>query len=277
MKDKIVLITGATSGIGKETAIALARMGASIVFTSRDEARGKAARDEIIRRSSGSAEFMLCDLASFTSIRTFTAAFRKKYDRLHVLINNAGVWDFTRRESADGIENIFATNYLAPFLLTMLFLDLLKRSRPSRILNVSSGLHRGTIHFDDIEFRESFSSAAAYSQSKLALILFTRLLAEKLKGTGVTVNALHPGFVSTNLGRDAGFIIGRSFRLFGKTALKGAETSVYLASSPEVEHISGEYFVDSRISRSSRESRDMAMARRLWDLSEQYVKLKAPV
>jgi NAD(P)-dependent dehydrogenase (short-subunit alcohol dehydrogenase family) len=274
VKGKIVLITGATSGIGKVTAIGLARKGATIVFTSRDEGRGKAARDEIARQSGSEAvEFMMCDLASFRSIRSFAESFKAGYDRLNVLVNNAGVWDFTRRESADGIENVFATNYLAPFLLTNLLLDLLKGSKPARILNVSSGLHRGTIHFNDIEFKKSFSGAAAYSQSKLALILFTRLLAEQLKGTGVTVNVLHPGFISTNLGRDAGFFFGSSFRFFGRSPEKGAETTMFLASAPEIETVTGEYFSNSKIARSSRQSHDMEMARRLWDLSVKYVGL----
>ena len=205
MKGKIVLITGATSGIGKATAAELARRGAAIVFTARDEGRGAAAREEIIRESGGgSVESVHCDLSSFDSIRSCCASFAARYPALHVLINNAGVWDFTRRLSRDGIENIFAVNYLAPFLMTNLLLDTLKKSAPSRIVNVGSGLHGGTINFDDIEFSGSFSAVKAYRQSKLAILLFTRLLALKLEGTGVTVNAVHPGFVSTNLGRDAG-------------------------------------------------------------------------
>ena len=274
MKGKIILITGATSGIGKETAIGLAREGATIVFTSRDRGRGLTARDEIARLSGSKAvQFMMCDLASLESIRAFAKDFKKVYDRLDVLMNNAGVWDFKRRESKDGIENIFATNYLAPFLLTNLLLDLLKKSRPSRIVNVSSGLHRGTIHFDDIEFKRSFFSTAAYSQSKLALILFTRLLAEKLRGTGVTANAVHPGFISTNLGRDAGLFFMYSFKLFGRNPKKGAETPIYLASSPDVEGITGEYFHNCRVEKASCQSRDMDMAAKLWDLSVKYVGL----
>ncbi len=205
LKNKIVLITGATSGIGKETARGLAELDATIVFTTRDNLKGEKTRNELIAKTNNENINMLkCDLASFESIKNCCKEFKSKYDSLHVLINNAGVWDFKRRESKDGIENIFATNYLAPFLMTNLLLDVLKISNPSRIINVTSGMHYGTINFDDIEFKQKFSGAKAYRQSKLGLILFTRLLAKKLDGIGVTVNAVHPGMNKTDLGRDAG-------------------------------------------------------------------------
>ena len=216
MKDKIVLITGATSGIGKETAVGLAKPGASIVFTTREIDRGRMARDEIIRESKNDkVDFIHCDLASFGSIRSCCEEFKNKYERLDVLINNAGVWDFRRRESKDGIENTFTINYLAPFLMTNLLLDILKRSAPSRIVNVASALHTRvhTINFDDIEFKKSFSAWQAYGQSKLAVILFTKLLAEKLKDTGVTVNCLHPGVAATNISRDANFFYRALFKV----------------------------------------------------------------
>jgi NAD(P)-dependent dehydrogenase (short-subunit alcohol dehydrogenase family) len=271
LEGKTVLITGATSGIGKETAVGLANMGARVVLVSRDEERGRSACEEITERSGNrSIEFFLCDLASFESIRSFCSLFKQERE-LHVLVNNAGVWNFTRRASQNGIESTFATNYLAPFLMTNLLLGILKKCSPSRIINVSSQLHSGTINFDDIEFRLNYSGMKAYSQSKLALILFTRLLAEKLEGTGVTVNALHPGFVSTDLARDGGLTLKAVFRLFGKNPEKGADTSVYVASSPDVNGISGEYFVDRRIALPSKESHDMDMARRLWEVSERYV------
>jgi NAD(P)-dependent dehydrogenase (short-subunit alcohol dehydrogenase family) len=271
LKGKTVLITGATSGIGKETAVGLANMGARIVFISRYEERGKSAREEIIRRSGNpTIEFFLCDLASFESIRSFCSSFKQEHE-LHVLVNNAGVWNFTRMVSKDGIESTFAVNYLAPFLMTNLFLSLLKKCSPSRVVNVSSQLHTGTINFDDIEFRLSYSGMKAYSQSKLALILFTRLLSEMLEGTGVTVNTLHPGFVATSLGRDGGLVLRALWRLFGKNPERGADTSIYLASSPDVQGISGEYFVERRITSPSKESHDMDMARRLWEVSERYV------
>jgi NAD(P)-dependent dehydrogenase (short-subunit alcohol dehydrogenase family) len=274
LKDKIVLITGATSGIGKETARALAELDATVVFTTRDELKGKNTKDELIKSSNNKKiDFLSCDLASFDSIRNCCKEFKSKYNKLHVLINNAGVWDFTRRESKDDIENIFATNYLGPFLMTNLLLDILKKSGPSRIINVTSGMHYGTINFDDIEFKQKFSGARAYRQSKLGLILFTRLLAKKLEGTGVVVNCVHPGMNKTNLGRDAGGFSRMIFKLMGKDPKIGAETSIYLASSPELENITGEYFAKKEIHKSSKESYDMNLAERLWDLSIKYVDL----
>ena len=274
LKDKIVLITGATSGIGKETARALAELDATVVFTTRDELKGKNTKDELIKSSNNKKiDFLNCDLASFDSIRNCCKEFKSKYNKLHVLINNAGVWDFTRRESKDDIENIFATNYLGPFLMTHLLLDILKKSGPSRIINVTSGMHYGTINFDDIEFKQKFSGARAYRQSKLGLILFTRLLAKKLEGTGVVVNCVHPGMNKTNLGRDASGFSRAIFKLMGKDPKIGAETSIYLASLSGLENITGEYFAKKEIHKSSKESYDMNLAERLWDLSIRYVDL----
>ena len=274
LTNKIILITGATSGIGKQTAIALAKLGATIVITTRDDARGKTTKSEIIKATNNkNVDVFHCDLASFSSIRNFVKEFKTKYNHLHVLINNAGVWDFKRRESKDGIENIFATNYLAPFLLTNLLLDMLKKSAPSRIINVASGLHSGTINFDDLESKHSFSGMRAYAHSKLAVILFTRLLAKKLEGTGVTVNCVHPGLVNTNLGRSAPGYQRAFFKILGKHPAKGAETSIFLASSKDVENITGEYFVKKEIAKSSKESYDMALAEKLWELSKKYVDL----
>ncbi len=273
LKNKIVLITGATSGIGKETALGLAKLGATIVFTTRDNLKGEKTKKELIATTNNKNIHMLkCDLASFESIRNCCKEFKSKYDKLHVLINNAGVWDFKRRESKDGIENIFATNYLAPFLITNLLIDILKKGSSSRIINVTSGMHYGTINFDDIEFKQKFSGAKAYRQSKLGLILFTRLLAKKLEGTGVTVNCVHPGMNKTDLGRDAGGFSQMIFKLIGKNPEIGAVTSIYLASSPDVENITGEYFAKEKIKRSSKESYDMNLANKLWDVSEKYLK-----
>jgi NAD(P)-dependent dehydrogenase (short-subunit alcohol dehydrogenase family) len=273
LHNKIVLITGATSGIGKETALGLAKLDATIVFTTRDNLKGEKTKKELIAATSNKNIYMIkCDLASFKSIRNCCKEFKSKYDKLHVLINNAGVWDFKRRESKDGIENIFATNYLAPFLMTNLLLDLLKKSSPSRIINVTSGMHYGTINFEDIEFKQNFSGAKAYRQSKLGLILFTRLLAKKLEGTGVTVNVVHPGMNKTDLGRDAGGFSRMIFKMMGKDPKIGAETSIYLASSPDVENITGKYFAKKEIKKSSKESYDMDLAKKLWDVSEKYLK-----
>ncbi len=272
MKPKTILITGATSGIGKATAIALAKMGATIVFTARDAQKGERAKKEIIKASNNkNVEFLQCDLASIDSIRSFCGKFKAKYRRLDVLINNAGIWNTKRKDSADGIEETFAVNYLAPFLMTNLLLDLLQKSAPSRIINVTSEFHMGTINFNDIEFKKSYSGTKAYAQSKLAVILFTRLLAKKLQGTSVTANCLHPGFVASGLSRDSGSIARTFFNLFGKRPQIGAETSVYLATSRAVENITGEYFAGKKIRKSSKESYNMETAKRLWDLSAKYV------
>jgi NAD(P)-dependent dehydrogenase (short-subunit alcohol dehydrogenase family) len=274
LKGKVVLITGVTSGLGKETARALAKMGSTIVFTTRDNQKGIDTKEELVK-SSGNSDIhvLFCDLASFDSIRKCASEFKAKFQRLDVLINNAAIWDYTRRESKDGIENIFATNLLGPFLLTHLLLDLLKKSSPSRIVNLTSGLHSGTINFDDIEFKQKFSGLKAYRQSKLGVILFTRLLAKKLEGTGVTVNTVHPGMNRTNLGRDAGRISQAIFKLITKDPKIGAQTTIYLASSQEVENVTGEYFYKKQKKKSSEESYDMKLAQKLWDLSEKYVDL----
>jgi NAD(P)-dependent dehydrogenase (short-subunit alcohol dehydrogenase family) len=275
LNDKIIFITGATSGIGKETARGLAKLGSTIVFTTRDVSRGDKIKDELIKTTKNNKiEYLFCDLSSFESIINCCNKYIEKYDKLHVLINNAGVWDFKKRLSKDGIENIFAVNYLAPFLMTNLFLDVLKKSAPSRIINVTSGMHYGTINFDDIEFKNNCSGDRAYSQSKLGLILFTRFLAKKLEETGVTVNCVQPGMNKTNLGRDAGSFSRVIFKILGKNPEKGAETSIYLASSPEVKNISGEYFEKKKIRKSSKESYNLDLANKLWNLSKNYVKLK---
>jgi len=243
MKRKIVFITGATSGIGKETARGLAQLGATVVFTTRDVQRGEQTKQELVQSTkNNNIDVLFCDLSSFTSIRNCCMEFQKRYTTVHVLINNAGIVEYHRRESKDGIENMFAVNYLAPFLMTNLFLDMIKKSAPARIINLTSGLHSGTIHFDDLEFHHGFSGMKVYGHSKLAIILFTRLLAEHLKGTGVTVNCVNPGMSATNLSRDAGWFSAKFFKLIAKEASKGAQTPIYLASSLEVETISGEYF-----------------------------------
>ncbi len=269
-----MLITGATSGIGKEIARGLARLGATVVFTTRDDQKGAKTREDLIQSTGNTNIDMLhCDLASLDSIRACVLEFKRKYAQLHVLINNAGTWDFTRRESKDGIENIFATNYLAPFLMTNLLLDVIKQSNPSQIINIAAGLHRGTIHFDDIEFKQGFSGLKAYSQSKLALILFTRLLAKKLESTGVRVNCVHPGVLKTNLGRDAGRFSRLMFKIIRKNPQAGAETPIFLASDPTAANLNGEYLVKKQVHRSSKTSHDLQLAQQLWDLSIKYVKL----
>jgi retinol dehydrogenase-14 len=267
---KTCLVTGATAGIGRVTAMELARLGAKVFLVARDRARGEALAREI-QGGGGKAELLVADLASQQSIRELAGRFLARAEPLHVLVNNAGVFELSRRLNADGIEMVFAVNHLAYFLLTHLLLDRLRASPPARIVNVASDAHRwGTIDFDDLEGEKSYRSMRIYGRSKLANILFTYELARRLEGTGVTVNCLHPGAVSTRLGAQNGAIaralIGL-LRPFLRSPQDGAKTSVYLAAAPEVDGVSGKYFIDCRPARSSRESQDREVARRLWERS----------
>jgi NAD(P)-dependent dehydrogenase (short-subunit alcohol dehydrogenase family) len=272
MKEKIVMITGANSGIGRAASLALARMGATVVMVVRNREKGEAARSEIIRESqNNSVDLLLADLSSLESTRQLAMEFHKKYSRLHVLVNNAGLFNRRRNVTTDGYENTFATNYLAPFLLTNLQLDLLKASAPSRIVNVSSvGHYNGHMNFDDLNLEKDYGGWKAYGQSKLALVLFTHQLAKKLAGTGVTVNSVHPGTVATNIWSrplgPAGFIMALP-KLFMTSPEKGAETIVYLASSPDAERFSGEYWEKMKVKKSSDESYNEEIGQRLWDVS----------
>src|SRR5918995_668077 len=270
MDDKVCLITGATSGIGKATAMGLASIGASVVMVGRDRGRGEAALAEIKEGSSNaSVDLMLADLSSQEDIHRLADEFKEAYPRLDVLINNAGVIRGRRVTTADGLETTFAVNHLAYFLLTNLLLDVLEASAPSRIVNVASGEQRnGTIDFDDLQGEKGYKTAKAYGQSKLANVLFAYELARRLEGTGVSVNCLHPGAgVRTNLGSGVSGIFGFTVRALTplmKSPEKGAQTSIYLASSPEVEGLSGRYFVKKAEARSSEVSHDERIARRLW-------------
>ena len=280
MQGNICLVTGATSGIGKETALGLAQMGATVVMVARDRERGETVRDEIRARSGNQhVDLLLADLSSQQSVRQLAEQFRQNYPALHVLINNAGVFSLRRQTTVDGLELMFAVNYLAPFLLTNLLLDMLKASAPSRIVNVSSDAHEvGYMNMNDLQSEKSYRFMRPYGQSKLALLLFTYELARRLAGTGVTVNALHPGFVSTNIGQTGLRGIARSAAksvtsLAGISPEEGAKTSIYLASSPDVAGISGKYFVKSIPRRSAPISYDQALAHRLWDESTKLVHL----
>ncbi len=278
MQGKICMVTGANSGIGKATALALAQMGATVVMVCRDRARGEEAKREITTKSRNNAvDLLQADLSSQQSIRKLVENFQHHYTHLHVLINNAGAtFPGRRRETVDGLEMTFAVNYLAPFLLTNLLLDTLKASAPARIVNVSSAAHTsGSIQMDDLQAEKLYRPMRTYPQSKLAVVLFTYELARRLQGSGVTANCLHPGFVATHFGqRDA----GPAFRLlvkvigsFGTSPEKGAKTSIYLASSPDVEGVTGTYFVKSISRRSASISYDESLQRQLWELSAKLV------
>ncbi len=278
MKDKVVLVTGANSGIGKAASLDLAKIGATVVMVARNKERGEAARSEIVRESrNGSVDLLLADLSSLESVRQLATEFQRKYSKLHVLINNAGLFNQRRHVTMDGYENTFATNYLAPFLLTNLQLDLLKASAPSRIINVSSvGHYNGHINFDDLNLEKEYGGWKAYGQSKLALVLFTYELAKKLQGTEVTVNAVHPGTVATNIWSrplgPVGFIMALP-KLFMTTPRQGAETIVYLASSPDASGLNGEYLDKLKVKKSSDESYNEEIAQRLWDVSTKLTRL----
>lgn len=280
MQGKICLVTGANSGIGKETALRLAEMGATVVMVCRDRARGEAAQNEIKTRSGNDAvDLLLADLSSQQSIHQLADDFKQRYSQLHILINNAGVVMLRRHETADGLEMIFAVNQLAPFLLTNLLLDTIKASAPARIVNVSSESHEaGFIKMDDLQSKKSYRFMRAYGQSKLALVLFTYELARRLAGTGVTANCLHPGFVATNIGqRGVGpvtrKIVNLIFSRLGISPAEGAKTTIYLASSPDVEGITGKYFVKSKPRPSAAISYDETLQQLVWEESARLVKL----
>ncbi len=279
MQGKVCIITGANSGIGKVTAMGLARLGARVVMVCRDQARGEAAQNEIKEQSGNDAvDLMLADLSSQASIRKLAGNMLQNYQHIHVLINNAGAVNLTRRETTEGFESTFAVNYLAPFLLTNLLLDKLKTSAPARIINVSSESHQsGYIRMDDLELNKGYRIMRAYGQSKLALVLFTYELARQLQGTGVTANCLHPGFVATNIGHigvgKVGRIIVKLIFSRGISPEEGAKTSIYLASSPEIEGVTGKYFAKCIPVRSAPITYDEHLQRQLWDETAKLVNL----
>jgi NAD(P)-dependent dehydrogenase (short-subunit alcohol dehydrogenase family) len=276
MKDKICMVTGATSGIGKATALGLAKLGATVIIVGRDPARGQEACEEIQQQSGNkNVELMTADLSSQGAIRTLVDNFKAKHSQLHVLVNNAGVAPIRRSVTVDGIETTFAVNYLAPFLLTNLLLDTIKASAPARVVNVAGDYHRkATINFDDMMTEKDYTYLKANNQSKLALILFTYELARRLVGTNVTANCLHPGAVATDAPlKDPDLpafsrMMYTIFRLFFSSPEKGAETSIFLASSVEVQDVSGKYFVKKSAVSSSPESYNTEIASRLWSVSE---------
>jgi NAD(P)-dependent dehydrogenase (short-subunit alcohol dehydrogenase family) len=278
MDGKIVMITGANSGIGKETARVLAERGATIIMISRNKERGEVALKELKEKTgSDKIELILADLTEPDMIRDAVDKFKEKYDHLDVLINNAGLTLNEREITSVGYEKTFASNHLGHFLLTQLLLDTLKQSKPSRIVNVSSAVHTtANLKFNDINQKKHYRGYLAYANSKLANLLFTYELARRLEGTGVTVNALHPGFVRTNFGKGGrNWLLKALFafaRIFAISVEKGAKTSIYLASSPDVESITGKYFIKCKPVSSSNASNDLEAQKRLWELSEHVFK-----
>ncbi|XP_032906380.1 retinol dehydrogenase 12-like isoform X1 [Amblyraja radiata] len=269
---KTVLITGANTGIGKETARDLAKRGAHIIIACRDIEKGDAAMKEIIKQS-GNSNIMVkkLDLADTKSIREFAEQINKEQQQINILINNAGVMMCPYLKTEDGFELQFGVNHLGHFLLTYLLIDLIKQSGPARIINVSSAAHKmGKIQFDDLNSEKSYNSVKAYGQSKLANILFTRELARKLQGTNVSVFALHPGVVRTELARHLNAVtrFGLSLlRPFTKSPENGAETSIYCAVAPGLEKETGEYFSDCDRTTGSSDARNDQVAKKLWEVS----------
>ncbi|MGZ4139616.1 MAG: SDR family oxidoreductase [Actinomycetota bacterium] len=271
MDGKVCVITGGTSGIGKETARALAERGARVVLINRNAEKGTAVAAEIARTATVPVEMVHGDMSSFASIRAAAAGVLDRYPRIDVLINNAGVFRVRRHVTADGFEETFAVNHLAPFLLTNLLLARLKESAPSRVVIVASDAHRGAVlDFTDLLLEHRFGSWKAYSRSKLANVMFSYALARRLNGSGVTANSLHPGFVATRLGSGNKIPIVPVYvllRPFTISPRAGAETSVFLASSPDVEGVTGKYFDKKKDVRSSRVSMDEEAQELLWKMS----------
>ncbi|HEU4412674.1 MAG TPA: SDR family oxidoreductase [Polyangiaceae bacterium] len=271
MKGQTCVVTGASGGIGRETARALASRGARVVLVCRDRAKGEATRAEL-GAGGGEVDLELCDLSSQASIRELAGRLERAHARIDVLVNNAGLIIPKRTTTADGLEATFALNHLGYFLLTTRLLDLLRASAPARIVNVSSEAHRrAALDFDDLQSERSYGAVDAYCRSKLANVYFTYELAERLRGSGVTANCLHPGVVASGFGRhEPGLlrVLATVARPFLIDEAKGAKTSVYLASSPEVEGVTGKYFVREREKRSSPASYDVGARKRLWEASE---------
>lgn len=282
VKDKVCVVTGGNSGIGLSTAIGLARQGAKTVIVSRNRERGEAAVATVRDETGVTVDLVIGDLGTVATTRQLALELLSRYSELHVLVNNAGLWMPNRRLNEDGLEVTFAVNHLGPFVLTNLLLDRLVASSPARVVNVSSmGHRRGSLDFDDLQAERGYGKVKVYCDSKLCNVLFTRELARRLEGTGVTVNALHPGVVNTNLVQNAPKPLRWLFDLVAPLVLtspeKGARTSLHVATAPELSDVSGSYFKDSRMIPPSKAAQSDEDARRLWAVSEELAGLSSPV
>lgn len=275
MRGKVCMVTGATSGIGQVTAAALAMQGAHVIVVGRNRAKAQQVVGEIRRQTGNDAVwYLLADFSDLQQVRELAAAFSAQYSQLDVLVNNAGTYFNTRHPAPGGVEMTFHVNHLAHFLLTNLLLDTLTASAPARIVNVTSRAHEyDNMDFDDLGFERSYFGMKAYARSKLANLLFTYELARRLAGSGVTVNAVHPGGVATDIWRTNFPVLGPAIKwvmsLFALTPEEGADTLIYLASSPDVEGVTGKYFVEREAIASSPLSYDEQVAARLWEVSEE--------
>ncbi len=275
---KTAIVTGANSGMGMATAKAFLDEGATVVMLCRSEKRGKEAYEELTKDGNSRTYLILCDLGDYGSIRNFVKRVKETFTRIDILVNNAGFISLDRQETKEGLERQFGINHVGHFLLTTELLELMGEG--SRIVNVASGAHKtGKIHFDDINLHKGFNVFKAYSQSKLANVLFTRELARRVKDRGITVNCCHPGAVATNIGidRDTGFgrTVTRLLKPFFQTPAQGASTAIFLATDESVKDITGEYFYKCKIAKSSKRSKDMELAKRLFEFSEQLVQKPA--
>ena len=278
MVGKVAFITGATSGMGEATAYALSAQGATVVLHGRDRKKARKLAEEIGERTKNPAVyFLVADLGRLGDVRDLASDFRREFHRLDVLVNNAGAVFGRREESEDGFELTLQVNYLSHFLLTHLLLDVLKDGAPARVINVTSSIHeRGRIDFEDLQMTKKYSGQKAYASSKLAMVLFTYELARRLEGSDVTCNASNPGIAKTDLGYDAGLIASLSRRvvdLFGKSAEKGADNTIFLATSDRLNGVTGKYFEDCQECESSEMSYDEGSARKLWSASMRMVGL----
>ncbi len=278
MKGKRVVVTGASRGIGRETALALGRMGADLSLVVRDEARGKAVAEEV-RALGAEVDVFVADLSSMADIRRMAEGLLAKHDCIDVLVNNAGALLMDRQVTKDGYEATFATNHLGYFLLTELLLEAVKKSPAGRIVNVASEAHqRGTIDFSDLMSEKSYAGWRAYGASKLANVLFTSELARRVEGTGVTANSLHPGVIASGFALNNKGIVGTLWKLmspFLMSSENGAKTTVFLAADASVAQVSGKYFSKCKQKTPSREARDVSVAKRLWEVSEKLVRVGA--
>lgn len=277
MKGKLCVVTGSNTGIGKETARGLAQRGATVVLACRDTQKAEAARADIAASVPGAElHVMALDLGSLASVRAFARELRERFGRLDVLVNNAGLWSTSRSTTKDGFESTFGVNHLGTMLLTLELLPLLKKSAPARVVVLSSTLHyRGKMNWEDLQGERSFGGPRAYNQSKLANVLFTKALARRLAGTGVTVNAVHPGVVATELTRDYPRFLVKIFQLFLLTPQQGAQCSLHVATAPELDGVTGLYFEKSKAKEASKDALDEAQQERLWTLSEKLLGLEA--
>ncbi len=278
LSEKIIMVTGANSGIGKEAALQLAERGARVVMVCRNRERGELALAEIKAKSGNdTVELMTADFESQRQIRDLADQYKRAHDRLDVLVNNAGLYLSKRHETEDGIEATWAVNHLAPFLLTHLLLDVIKASAPARIVTVASDAHRaGTLDFDDLEMKQKYRWIAAYAQSKLANVVFTYELARRLEGSGVTATCMHPGTVATGIWNRNKNVLNAVLRLFKPVYMnpkKSAAAVVRLAVAPDVEGVSGKYFDRMNQAKSSADSHDKEIAARLWQVSAERVGL----